>query len=129
MSDELADLKGRYERLNLLHQVSNVIHSTLDPHQALKLILGEAVRLMRASSGSVALFNPTTNFLEIEVSHGLPATASELKLRLGEGVTGWVARAGRPARIGDVSQDARHIMVRNWRCRWRSMVRCAACSM
>ena len=108
MSDEL---RARYERLNLLYQVSNVIHSTLEPREALKLILGEAVRLMRASSGSVALFNPTTGFLEIDVSHGLPPNALQLRLRLGEGITGWVARAGKPARVGDVSKDPRYIMV------------------
>src|SRR5437773_11878603 len=112
MSDELAELKARHERLRLLYQVSNVIHSTLEPREALKLILGEAVRLMRASSGSVALFNPTTGFLEIGVSHGLPLSASRLKLRLGEGVTGWVARTGKPARVGDVSHDPRYIALR-----------------
>jgi len=55
MSDELAELKARYDRLNLLYQVGNVIHSTLDPQEALQLILEQAVRLMRASSGSTAL--------------------------------------------------------------------------
>ena len=95
MSHELVELKARYERLNLLYQVSNVIHSTLEPREALKLILGESVRLMRAISGSVALFNPTTRLLEIEASHGLPPGASQLKLRLGEGITGWVARAAK----------------------------------
>ena len=112
MSDELADLKARYERLNLLYQVSNVIHSTLEPHKALQLIVDEAVQLMRASSGSVALLNPTTGFLEIEAARGLPPAASKLKLKLGEGVTGWVARAGKPARVGDVSKDPRYVMVR-----------------
>src|SRR5438552_10610267 len=112
MSHDLVQLRGRYERLNLLFQVSNVIHSTLEPREALKLILGEAVRLMRAISGSVALLNPTTRLLEIEASHGLPPGASQLKLRLGEGITGWVARAAKPARVGDVAKDPRYIMVR-----------------
>ncbi len=112
MSHDLVELKARYERLNLLFQVSNVIHSTLEPREALMLILSEAVRLMRAISGSVALYNPTTGFLEIEASHGLPQRASQLKLRLGQGITGWVARAGKPARVGDVSKDPRYIMVR-----------------
>src|SRR5256885_1056484 len=112
MSDELAELKARCERLDLLYQVGNVIHSTLDPREALHLILREAVRLMRATCGSVALFNPTSGFLEIEASHGLPPSASQLKLRLGEGITGWVARAVKPARVGDVSKDPRYIMVR-----------------
>jgi hypothetical protein len=31
MSDELSELKERYARLDLLYQVGNVIHSTLDP--------------------------------------------------------------------------------------------------
>src|SRR5437773_9357818 len=112
MSDELADLNARYERLKLLYQVSNVIHSTLEPHKALQLIVDEAVQLMRASSGSVALLNPTTGFLEIEAARGLPLAASKLKLKLGEGVTGWVARAGKPARVGDVSKDPHYVMVR-----------------
>ncbi len=112
MSDELAELRGRYERLHLLHQVGNVIHSTLEPQEALQLILKEAVRLMRASSGSAVLINPTDGFLEIHASHGLPSKASALKLRLGEGITGWVARSGKPARVGDVTRDPRYVMLR-----------------
>ena len=112
MNDELSRLRSRYERLNLLYQVSNVIHSTLEPQEALQLIVSEAVRLMRASSGSVVLINPTTGFLEIHASQHLPASAARLKLRVGEGVTGWVARAGKPARVGDVAQDPRYVAAR-----------------
>ncbi|HKI69863.1 MAG TPA: GAF domain-containing protein, partial [Verrucomicrobiae bacterium] len=112
MGGELNELKARYEQLNLLYQVSNVIHSTLDPQEALQLILREAVRVMRASSGSVVLLNPTSGVLEIQASQGLPAAAAKLKLRIGEGITGWVARTGKPARVGDVTQDPRYIMAR-----------------
>src|SRR5215469_12052388 len=112
MSDELEELRARYDRLQLLYQVGNVIHSTLEPQEALQLILKEAVRVMRASSGSAVLINPTDNFLEIHASHGLPPEASALKLRVGEGITGWVARTGMPARVGDVSKDSRYIMLR-----------------
>jgi signal transduction histidine kinase len=35
-----------------------------------------------------------------------------LKLRVGEGITGWVARHGRSARSGDVTQDKRYVSVR-----------------
>lgn len=112
VSDELSELKARYERLSLLYQVGNVIHSTLDAQEALLLIVREAVRIMKASSGSVALINPTNSFLEIHASQGLPHNAAELKLRVGEGITGWVARTGTPARVGDVTQDSRYIMLR-----------------
>jgi signal transduction histidine kinase len=112
VSDELLKLKQQHERLQLLYQVSNVIHSTLDSQEALQLIVSEAVRLMNASSGSVVLINPTSGFLEISASQNLPSAASKLKLRVGEGVTGWVARTGKPARIRDVTQDARYVAAR-----------------
>ena len=44
MNDDIASLQAAYDRLKLLYQVSNVIHSTLDPQKALHLILQEAVR-------------------------------------------------------------------------------------
>ena len=103
---------SRYERLQLLYQVSNVIHSTLEPQEALQLIVSEAVRLMHASSGSVVLINPTSGFLEIHASQNLLAAATRLKLRVGEGITGWVARTGKPACVGNVTQDPRYVMAR-----------------
>ena len=110
MSNELAELKERNARLGLLNEISNVIHSTLDPEEALNLILREAVRVMRASSGSAVLINPTNGLLEIQASQGLPPAAKQLKLRVGEGITGWVARTGRPARVSDVRADPRYII-------------------
>ena len=112
MNDELTQLQTRFDRLNLLYQVGNVIHSTLDPQEALQLIVDQAVRLMRASSGSTVLINPNTTSLEIHAAAGLPANATDLKLRVGEGITGWVARTGKPARVGDVTQDPRYVMLR-----------------
>ncbi len=112
MSDDVPKLKSRLERLELLYQVSNVIHSTLEAQEALQLIVSEGVRMVRASSGSVVLINPTSGFLEIHASQNLPGPARRLQLRVGEGITGWVARHGKPARVGDVSQDSRYVAAR-----------------
>ena len=78
------------------------------------------------------LINPTSGFLEIQASEGLPPNAAELKLRVGEGVTGWVARTGKPARVGEVSQDTRYIMLARERASELAVPlivkeRCAAC--
>ena len=97
----------------MLYQVSKVIHSTLDSQEALHLIVSEAVRVMRASSGSLVLINPTTNFLEIHAAQNLSSTARKLKLRVGEGITGWVAQTGKPALVGDVLLDKRYVSVRS----------------
>ncbi len=113
MSDELADLQQRYARLKLMYDVSHVIHASLDPQEALQLIVGEAVRLTKASSGSVVLINPTSHLLEIEAAHGLPADAWKLRLRVGEGITGWVARHGKTARVSNVRSDPRYVPLRD----------------
>jgi signal transduction histidine kinase len=112
VQDELKILKAKYDRLNALYHVGQVLHSTLDPQQALQLIIAEAVRLMRATSGSVVLVNPTSGFLEILAAQGLPGKAIDLRLRVGEGITGWVARSGKAARVGDVTRDRRYVMLR-----------------
>ncbi len=112
MDDDIQQLRDRLDRLEALHLVGQVVHSTLDLREALQLVLREAVGLMRANSGSVCLVNPTTGFLELEAAHGLPPDAPALKLRVGEGITGWVARTGRAARVGDVSKDKRYFGLR-----------------
>src|SRR5687767_12530356 len=111
--DDLADLQKRFDRLKLLYDVSNTLHSSLDAQEALHLIVGEAVRLTKANSGSVALINPTSGVLNIEAAHGLSPAAVQLKLRVGEGITGWVARHGQPARAADVRKDSRYVAIRD----------------
>ena len=112
MNDELEQLRARCERLELLNQVGHVIHSTLDAQEALQLILREAVRLMRAASGSVVLVNPTSRYVEIHASYGLPPDLADCRLPVGVGITGWVARTGKPARVGDVTRDPRYVRLR-----------------
>ncbi len=113
MSEEFSKSHLTPERLSLLYQVSKVIHSTLESQEALQLIVSEAVRVMRASSGSLVLINPSTSILEIHAAQNLSSSARKLKLRVGEGITGWVAQTGAPARVGDVSQDKRYVSVRS----------------
>src|SRR5579863_5320640 len=112
LNNHTAPLDPNHERLRLLYQVGNVIHSTLDSQEALHLIVSEAVRVMRATSGSLVLINPTTQILEIHAAQNLSSAARKLKLRVGEGITGWVARHGKPALVGDVTQDKRYVSVR-----------------
>ena len=102
-------LQARYERLQVLSQVNDVIHSTLEPQRVLELIMRETVRVTRATSGSVILVNPTTQFLEIQASHGLPLAGEALRLKVGEGITGWVAQHGKGARVDDVRSDPRYV--------------------
>mgnify|MGYP001442859985 CR=1 FL=1 len=100
------------DQLARLYEVARAIHATLEPADALQLIVRAAVQLAGAGSGSLALVNPTTGLLEIEAAEGLPEAGAGLVLRQDEGITGWVAQHGKPLRVGAVQDDRRYISAR-----------------
>jgi len=87
------------------------LRTLLHPQKALDRILAAAVRSTRAESGSFILINPNTGFLDIEASHNLSERAKRVKLRPGEGITGWVATTGEPLRSGDVRAEKRYVSI------------------
>jgi signal transduction histidine kinase len=98
--------------LPALYRIASLGAEIGDPHATLQLILGEVVDFFRATSGSIALVNPDTGRLEIEVQRGLPPDTNDVALRLGQGITGWVAFYGRPQLVTDVAADPRYISLR-----------------
>jgi signal transduction histidine kinase len=98
--------------LDCLYRVGAFVNATEDPREALDFILEEIVRTLGASSASIALVEPATGSLRIEVSNGLdPASISEI-IGQGQGITGWVALYAKPQRIPDVSKDPRYVEIR-----------------
>ncbi len=85
------------------------LRSLLHPQKAIDRILAAAVRSTRADSGSFILVNPNSGLLDIEASHGLSERAKKVKLKPGEGITGWVATTGQPLRTGDVRTEKRYV--------------------
>jgi signal transduction histidine kinase len=102
----------KLHQFEVLARVSSVINSTLDPKEVLNRVLAEAVRVMQATSGSLVFIDPHTQLLEIGVAIGLSKRAQQTKLAIGRGVTGWVAKMGKPARVPDVTADPRYVSVR-----------------
>ena len=98
--------------LDSLYRISSLVSQTEDPREALELIIDNLIETLGASSASVALINPDTNRLEIEVYKGLPKSSEEIKLALGHGVTGWVALHGEPVLVEDVRFDPRYITIK-----------------
>jgi signal transduction histidine kinase len=88
-----------------------MLASLLQPQELLQRILERAVKETKASSGSLMLLNPNTGSLDIEATVGHTAKVRRLKLRLGEGITGWVASTGKPFRVDDVRLEKRYVPV------------------
>ncbi|MFH0795157.1 MAG: GAF domain-containing protein [bacterium] len=107
---------GRLDKLartEALYKISNIVNTTLEPRRVLQLILKEVVRVMRANSGTLILISEKDQRLDIEVGINVdPQRARRLRLRLGEGVTGKVARTGRPLRVDDVRRDSNYVSLK-----------------
>jgi signal transduction histidine kinase len=95
-----------------LYRLAALATEVDDPAIALRRILEVLIGHFRADSGSIALLNPDTGRLEIEAQQGLPDDYREVTLRLGQGITGWVAFHGRPQFVPDVRRDARYVRLR-----------------
>jgi GAF domain-containing protein len=98
--------------LDCLYRVGAFVNATEDPREALDFILEEIVRTLGASSASIALVEPATGSLRIEVSNGLGAASAERVIDQGQGITGWVALYAKPQRVPDVSKDPRYVEIR-----------------
>jgi signal transduction histidine kinase len=99
--------------LAALYHITSLPGQTEDANTALCAILAIVVEYFGAASGSIALLNPDSGRLEIEVQQGLPNDEThETALRLGQGITGWVALHGRPQLVPDVSADPRYVSMR-----------------
>src|ERR1039457_6928437 len=112
MARNTTSQQRRLRQFEVLVRVSSVINSSLDPKEVLNRVLGEAVRVMQATSGSIVFIDPHTQLLEIEVAIGLSPKAQLTKLGIGQGVTGWVAKMGVPLRVPDGNADPHYVSVR-----------------
>ncbi|HWA08778.1 MAG TPA: GAF domain-containing protein [Opitutaceae bacterium] len=106
--DPLADARA----YPALYRISTLVGRVDEPRDALRAILEIAVETFGAGSGSISLINPDSGRLEIEVHQGMPTGTDDLGLRLGQGITGWVAFHGRPQLVPDVASDPRYIRLR-----------------
>ena len=106
------DRPGDARVLDCLYRVGAFVNATEDPREALDFILEEVVRTLGASSASIALVEPATGSLRIEVSNGLEAVSVSEIIGQGQGITGWVALYAKPQRIPDVSKDPRYVEIR-----------------
>jgi len=106
-------LQDELERVRLLYRIGRQFDSQRDTRSVLRGILREAVRAMRASSGSVALIDHNAGVLVIEVAVNIdPKAQHDLRLKVGQGVTGQAAKLGKVLRVNDVTRNRRYVSLR-----------------
>jgi len=94
--------------ISALYRISRQAALASSPREALEVVLAEALTLTEGTSGTVSLINPDTHQLEIEVFSGMPADCVDAPLKIGDGITGWVALHNQPVLTPDVNADPRY---------------------
>ncbi|MEO6004755.1 MAG: GAF domain-containing protein [Opitutus sp.] len=98
--------------LPALYRLTALAGRALDPNAALNEALAILAETFSADAGSIALLNPSSGRLEVEVQLGMPAGRDPAGLKLGHGVTGWCVLNSRSLLVPDVAAELRYIAVR-----------------
>lgn len=103
---------ARSVTVSSLTPISEAMGGDKSPQEVLQLILKSAHGITRASSASLMLLDRDTGLLQVMVAEGFDdKSIFRTHLKVGQGVTGWVAESGVPLRLGNVARDQRYIRV------------------
>ncbi len=108
---ELTDerLTIRVEQLAALQRVNDAANANLELSARLQAIIETTVQVSRVEAGTIYLCDEAGQELVLSAAVGLdPKAIGKARLKLAEGLTGWVARERQPLSVPDVTQDARH---------------------
>lgn len=88
------------ELLQALHEVVESVELTIDSNELFSRMLEIAVSVTGAEGGSLMLLDPERRELRIRVAEGVePELWSKIRVGLGEGISGFVARTARPLHV------------------------------
>ena len=103
-----AEINQRVQELKSLNEIGQAINSTLNLQETLTLITDHTTRLMNVAAASLALRDDQTQEVWFAAAFGEGSAAViDLRLKLGQGLAGWVAQTGEPVIVPDVTKDAR----------------------
>ncbi len=106
--EQIAELKRQVERLSLFHEVGKALASTLDLQKILQTIMEKISDLLQPDIWSLLMLDEKTQDLYFEIAIGSGADKlKDVRLKLGEGIAGWVAQQGEAVLVDDVKNDPR----------------------
>src|SRR3989344_5593708 len=102
------ELDRSVKQFTTLAEVGTLLNSTLDQNLVRKMAMEAITRLMHAEVGSLLLVDDENKELYLEVALGDKGErVKEIRLKIGEGIAGWVAEHGKPLLLQDVRKDPR----------------------
>ncbi|HLB45905.1 MAG TPA: GAF domain-containing protein [Anaerolineales bacterium] len=104
----LRESRRQTQAMRSLVETAQVLSSTLDPNKLLQLLLEQALRHLHLEAASIALMDANRQDLVFQMAVGVSAEKMlGLRLKLGQGIAGWVAQNRQPVIVPDVENDPR----------------------
>lgn len=96
--------------LSNILETSQSINAQLNLDNLLKITLEKTIELTKADSGILLLVKD--DFLEIKLTKGYSKEkANIIRIKKDEGISGWVARNGKPLIVANVKDDHRYVEI------------------
>lgn len=96
------------QRTMQLFDVSLEVNSTIRKQDLLVKIMETSSRIMNAEASSVILVDEAKGELFFDLALGAKGDeVREIRLKIGEGIAGWVAQTGKSVKIDDAARDER----------------------
>ncbi len=104
-----SEIEEKSGEIDALKRVGEATGSALDLEEMLKIAAGVATEMTGTDSCQVYIFDKTRQALVLRAAdESAENMIGKIKLKLGEGITGWVARERKPVAVGkSASQDHR----------------------
>lgn len=104
----LNDTRERVSQFNLLREIGTLINSTLKEEEIMTRTIEAITKLLRSESGSLLILDEKTQELYFDVAHGEKSEGiKRIRLKIGEGIAGWVAQHNESLIVNDVQSDPR----------------------
>src|SRR5713226_3942349 len=96
------------QELAIFHDVAKALTSTLDLDSILQTIMDKMAEYFRPDTWSLLMVDHDRNELYFAIAVGSAAEAlKNVRLKVGEGIAGWVAKHGEQLIVPDVMTDPR----------------------
>jgi diguanylate cyclase (GGDEF)-like protein len=96
------------KRLEILTDIVKTANSILEPKKVIDLIMAKIQRLIPSEAWSILMVDEKRQLLTFELALGKKAQdVSSLRVKIGQGIAGWVAATGKPVIVNNARRDRR----------------------
>ena len=116
-----AEVNRSKPELSILHDVAKALTSSLNLDSILQTIMEKVAAYFRPDTWSLLMTDDEHHELYFAIAVGdASASLKSVRLRIGEGIAGWVAQHGQPLLVPDVAQDERFASRIDEMTRWKT---------